>query len=197
VQHIYRRPFDFPQHRQAFNVWAMAGLTEGNLGTLTSATYAATVTSSAGTGTQYSRSVRYSAQGIYRPRWPHAEKRSKIYLIYTDADAIDAARPVAGFTASRATVQLGSNPGAGIGADDASAAFTTFDAAIEAGRRDPFEVGRAFFAGQAATVTGTAGLGQSREGATQAKSSGTYTPGSTRAGRKRVASLTNRITRAK
>ena len=197
MPYVYRRPFDYPQHRQAFNVWAMQGLFEGTAPALALTAHQATVSSTAGSGTQYSRSVRYSAQGVYRRRWSHAELRAKIYLIYTDADAIDASRPVAGWTGYKAAVQLGSNPGATVAADDATGAFTTYDAGIEGGRRDPYELGRGLFVGHVAALTRTAGLGQSRTGHVSATASGTYQPGSTRVRRTRVVSRTNQIVKAK
>lgn len=197
MPYVYRRPFDYPQHRQAFNVWAMQGLLEGTAPALSLTAHQATVTSTAGAGSQYSRATRYGTDGVFRRRWPHAQMRAKVFLIYTDADAIDASRPVVGFTGHAATVQLGANPGAAVAADDASGAFTTHDATVQGGRRDPYELGRGTLTGHAATLTRTAGLGPSRTGAVSAKPSGTYQSGSTRAPRRRVVSTTNLITRAK
>lgn len=196
MAYVYRRPFDVPQHRQAFNVWAMAGLTEGNLGAGTFSTFSASISSTASLD-RNSRGTRFPTQGVFRRRWPYAEHQARIVLFYTDADAVDALRGGASFTGLQATVQLGSTSGAAIAADAAEAGFATYTGAIEGGRRDPYALAVGAFTGLQASLQRTAGLGQSRTGATQAKASGTYQPGSTRVRPGRVVSITNRITRAK
>lgn len=193
---IYRRPFDYPQHAQAFNVWAMGGLVEGVAATGAFTAHQATVSATTATD-KYSRSVRYAAQGVFRRRWPHAEHQARIVLIYADADAIDAERAQGAFTGHAATVRLGSTAGATVAAEAVSAGLTTYGAAIEGGRRDPLADAIGQLATYTASLTRTAGLGESRVGATSAKPSGTYQPGSIRAPRRRVASTTNQIVRAK
>lgn len=196
MPYVYRRPFDYPQHRQAFNVWAMQGLIEGTTAAGAFTAHAATVTATSSTD-KYSRSVRYAAQGIFRRRWPHAEHNARIVLIYKDADAIDAAQGAGTFTTFRAAVQVGANPGAAISATLETGAFGTFTATLEGGRRDPLNVGLGSLVTHSATLVRTEGLGESRVGATSAKPSGTYQSGSTRAPRRRIVSTTNQIVRAK
>lgn len=193
---IYRRPFDYPQHRQAFNVWAMGGLVEGVAEAAAFTAHAASITATTVTD-RYSRSVRYATQGVYRRRWPHAEHQARIILIYTDADAIDAERAQGVFTAHAATVRVGSASGATVAAESVSVGFETYDAAIEGGRRDPLSDAIGQLATFTAALTRTAGLGQSRIGHVGGTASGTYQPGSTRGPRRRVVSTTNRITKAK
>lgn len=196
MPYVYRRPFDYPQHRQAFNVWAMQGLTEATLGTGAFATFPATVSATTATD-KYSRSVRFSAQGVFRRRWPFAEHNAKIVLIYADADAINAAQGAGTLATFTARVQLGAAQGASLTATLAADAFATYAATVTGGRRDPYSVGNGVLVTYQATLTRTAGLGPSRTGAVSAKPSGTYQPGSTRAPRRRVVSTTNLITRAK
>ena len=197
MPYTYRRPFDYPQHRHAFNVWAMQGLVEGVKAAGAFTGHAATITSAGATGDRLARGTRFAAAPIYRRRWPYAEHQARIILIYTDADAISAETGRGAFTGHIAAVQVGVASGATVGAGSVSVGLTTYDATIEGDRRDPLADAIGQLATYQALLTRTAGLGQSRTGATQAKASGTYVPGSTRVGRKRVASLTNRITRAK
>lgn len=196
MPYVYRRPFDYPQHRQAFNVWAMGGLVEAVAATGAFTAFQATITATSSTD-QYSRATRFSTQGVYRKRWPFAEHNARIVLIYKDADAIDAVQGAGTFTTFRAAVQVGANPGATISATLETGAFGTFTATLEGGRRDPLGYGAGTLIGFPASVTRTAGLGQSRTGAVSAKPSGTYQPGSTRAPRRRVVSRTNQIVKAK
>lgn len=197
MPHVYRRPFDYPQHRQAFNVWAMQGLVEGVTATGAFTGHGATITSAGTAGDRLARGTRFAAAPIYRRRWPYAEHQARIILIYVDADAIDAIAAQGAFTAYAAAVQVGGASGATIGAKSVSVGFATYDATIEGGRRDPLSDAIGQLSTYQASLIRAAGLGQSRTGATQAKASGTYVPGSTRQPRRRVASLTNRITRAK
>ena len=196
MPYVYRRPFDYPQHRQAFNVWAMGGLVEAVAATGAFTAFPATVTATSSTD-QYSRATRFSTQGVYRKRWPFAEHNARIVLIYKDADAIDAQLGSAAFTTFRAAVQVGSSSGVSLNGVTDTAAFGTFTATLEGGRRDPLGLGLTLLSTYAASVTRTAGLGQSRTGAVSAKASGTYQPGSTRAPRRRVVSRTNQIVKAK
>lgn len=196
MPYVYRRPFDYPQHRQAFNVWAMQGLTEATLGAGAFSTFSATVSATTATD-KYSRSVRFSAQGVFRRRWPFAEHNAKIVLIYADADAINAAQGAGALATFTARVQLGAAQGASLTATLATDAFATYAATVTGGRRDPYSVGNGVLVTHQATLTRTAGLGPSRTGAVSAKPSGTYQAGSTRAPRRRVVSTTNLITRAK
>ena len=180
MRHIYRRPFDYPQHRQEFNLWAMQGLVEGQLGSSAFGTFAATITSAAPASSQLSRSTRFSSQGVYRNRWPYAQHQARLILTYKDADAVDAERAGASFAALAAAVQLGNASGATIDAGVATGTFATFDATITGGRRDPVEDAVGSLQAYVAEVTRTAGLGVSRSGHVSATSTGPYTRGSGR-----------------
>lgn len=176
MPYVYRRPFDYPQHRQAFNLWYLAGAIEATGTSAAFTTYAASVTSSTA-AEQYSRSVRFASRGVYRRRWPYAVQQTRINLFYTDATEI-ASIPTAGaFTANAARVQLGSTAGATIIAGTASDAFTTYVATVQGGRRDPLEDGVGSFTAYPADVTATHGLGESKVGTVPAKGSGNYAPG--------------------
>ena len=180
MRHIYRRPFDYPQHRQEFNLWAMQGLVEGQLGSSAFGTFAATITSAAPVSSQLSRSMRYSSAGVFRNRWPYAQHQARLILTYKDADAVDAERAGAAFAAFIAAVQLGSTSGATIDAGVATGTFATFDATITGGRRDPVEDAVGSLQTYVAEVTRTAGLGVSRSGHVSVASTGPYTRGSSR-----------------
>lgn len=189
MPYVYRRPFDYPQHRQAFNLWQIAANQQAATASASFTTFAATLTVTAGEDTQYSRSVRFSTQGIYRRRWSYAVERSKINLFYTDAQEIFPAAISGAFTTYAARVQLGAVSGSTVDAEAASAALTTYPATVTGGRRDPLSDDVGTFTAYPAAITGTRGLGESRVGQVPAKGSGNYIPGRIsvkgRSGRKR------------
>lgn len=176
MPYVYRRPFDYPQHRQAFNLWYLAGAVEASSASAAFTTYPASVTSSVA-AEQYSRAVRFSAQGIYRRRWPYAVQQTRINLFYTDAVEIQAIGTAGAFVAYSSRVQLGSTAGATISAEDGTGAFTTYTAAITGGRRDPLSDDVGTFTTYPAVMTATYGLGESKVGTVPAKGSGNYSPG--------------------
>jgi len=180
VRHIYRRPFDYSQHRQEFNLWSLAEQLEAEVATAALTGHAATITASSGVAEGLSRSMRFSSAGVYRNRWPYAQHHARVQITYTDADALDVARTEAAFAAHAATVQLGSTSGATISAGVATATFTGHDATISGGRRDPVEDAVGSLQTYVAEVTRIAGLGVSRTGHVSVSSTGPYTRGSGR-----------------
>lgn len=180
MRHIYRRPFDYSQHRQEFNLWALQAQLEAGTATASLTTYGATITGTAPIPTQLSRSMRFGTAGVYRNRWPFAQHHARVYLIYKDSDAVDAERALNAFATYSATVQLGSTSGATISAAVATGTFATFGATITGGRRDPVEDAVGSLQTYVAGVTRTAGLGVSRTGHVSVSSTGPYTRGSGR-----------------
>jgi hypothetical protein len=180
VRHIYRRPFDYSQHRQEFNLWALQAQLEAGTATASLTTYGATITGTAPIPTQLSRSMRFSSAGVYRNRWPYAQINARVFLIYTDSESISAERATGAFATYSSTVQLGSTSGATINAGVASGTFATFDATITGGRRDPLEDAVGSLQTYVAEVTRIAGLGVSRSGHVSVASTGPYTRGSSR-----------------
>lgn len=180
MRHIFRRPFDYPQHRQEFNLWALQAQLEAGSTSAAFTTYASSITAPTATPSQLSRSLRFSSAGVYRNRWPYAQHFARIQVTYTDADALDVARTEAAFAAHAATVQLGSTSGATISAGLATAAFTGHDATITGGRRDPVEDAVGSLTTYQASIARTAGLGVSRTGHVSVSSTGPYTRGSSR-----------------
>ena len=176
MPYVYRRPFDYPQHRQAFNHWYLAGAIEAARASAAFTTFAAVVTSNTASE-QSSRSVRFSAQGIFRRRWPYAVNVARINLFYTDAVDIAGVATSGAFATYEARVQLGSVAGTTIDAALEDAAFATYLSAIEGGRRDPLSDDVGSFTTYPATLTRTSGLGESRVGQVPAKGGGNYIPG--------------------
>lgn len=176
MPYVYRRPFDYPQHRQAFNLWQLAGAIEATTATASFTTYPASVSSTA-VAEQSSRSVRFASQGIFRRRWPYAVQQTRINLFYTDAVEIQATQATADFTTYAADVRLGSSSGATIDADLATAGFTSYTAEVLGGRRDPISDAIGEFTTYPTTITATYGLGESVIGQVPAKGSANYTPG--------------------
>lgn len=176
MPYVYRRPFDYPQHRQAFNLWYLAGAIEATSASAAFTTYAAVITSD--TLPQYdSRATRFASQGIFRRRWPYAVQQTRINLFYTDAVEVQGIKASGAFASFAARVQLGSVSGATISATLDESAFTTYTAAIEGGRRDPLSDDVGSFTTYPATMTVTYGLGESVIGQVPAKGSANYTPG--------------------
>jgi hypothetical protein len=176
VPYVYRRPFDYPQHRQAFNLWYLAGAIEATGASAAFTTYAAAISSSTASE-QSSRSVRFSSQGVFRRRWPYAVQHSRINLFYTDAVDIAGVATSGAFATYAARVQLGSVGGSTITAVVATETLTTYPAAITGGRRDPLSDDVGAFTTYPATLTRSSGLGESRVGQVPAKGSQNYTPG--------------------
>ena len=179
MSYVYRRPFDYAQRRQSFNLWALAASVEASAAAGTFTTYAASITSTfAGASATYdSRITRFASQGIYRRRWNYAVQQARINLFYTDAVDILASSTSASFTALAADVRLGSASGGTISAGRQDLGFTTYTASIVGDRRDPLNDAEGTFQTYAATLTRTAGLGESKVGTVPAQGTGTYFPG--------------------
>lgn len=180
MRHIYRRPFDYPQHRQEFNLWALQASVDAGSASVALTGHLATITASAGVAEGLSRSMRFSSAGVYRNRWPYAQHHARVYLTYKDSDAVDAERAVGAFTTYAVTIRVGSAAGATVDAGVATATFTGHDATISGGRRDPVEDAVGSLQTYVAEVTRTAGLGVSRTGHVSVSSTGAYTRGSSR-----------------
>ena len=180
MRHIYRRPFDYPQHRQEFNLWALLASVDAGSASVALTGHSATITASAGVADSLSRSMRYSSAGVFRNRWPYAQHFARIQITYKDSDAVDAERALNAFATYSATVQLGSTSGATISAGVATGTFATFGATITGGRRDPVEDAVGSLQTYVAEVTRIAGLGVSRTGHVSVSSTGPYTRGSGR-----------------
>lgn len=180
MRHIYRRPFDYPQHRQEFNLWALQASVDAGSASVALTGHSATITASAGVAESLSRSMRYSSAGVFRNRWPYAQYFARIQITYKDSDAVDAERALNAFATYSATVQLGSTSGATISAGVATGTFATFGATITGGRRDPVEDAVGSLQTYVAEVTRIAGLGVSRTGHVSVSSTGPYTRGSGR-----------------
>jgi len=176
VPYVYRRPFDYPQHRQAFNHWYLAGMLEAIPATAAFTTYPAGITSTGGASDQSSHTTRFGSPGIYRKRWSYATHNARINLFYTDATEVQAQPTAGAFATHVAFVQLGSSPGATIAALLDTSAFTTYTAGITGGSRNPIEDAVGEFQTYPAGVTGTRGLGESRVGSVPARGSGNYKP---------------------
>lgn len=199
MPYVYRRPFDYPQHRQAFNHWQLASSIEVAAAAAAFTTYPATITSAGVETTQYSRVTRFAIAGIYRNRWPYAVQRSRINLFYTDAVEIQAQSTSADFTTYAADVRIGASSGGTITVGRQDLGFTTYGATITGARRDPLNDAEGTFTTHRATLTRTEGLGVSREGHVAASASGTYTGGTTRVQRRsgRKASGIHELTKRK
>ena len=180
MRHIFRRPFDYPQHRQEFNLWAMQGLVEAQLTSSAFTSHAAAITSAAPATTQSSRSTRYSSGGVFRTRWPYAQHHARVLLTYKDADSIEAERAGGAFLSFVAEVRLGSSTGASINAQSAQAAYSTHPAEVSGGKRDPIADAIGSLTTYQASIARTAGLGVSRTGHVSATPTGPYTRGSSR-----------------
>lgn len=179
MPYVYRRPFDYAQRRQSFNLWALAASVEASTATASFTTFAASITSTlAGTSATYdSRITRFASQGIYRKRWNYAVQQARINLFYTDAIEIQASSASASFTAFPADVRVGASSGGTINAGRQELGFTTFPATVTGARRDPINDAVGTFQTFAATITRTAGLGESKVGTVPAQGTGTYFPG--------------------
>ncbi len=178
MPYVYRRPFDYSQRRQTFNLWQLAASIEATSASASFTTFAATITSGGVASENPSRTVRFSARGIFRERWSYAANNARITLFYSDAQSIEATAAEATFTTFPAEVQIGANSGATINASVAEAAFATYQATVTGDRRDPLGDGVGTFTTYAADITRTAGLGVSRVGQVAAQASGTYAGGS-------------------
>lgn len=179
MPYVYRRPFDYAQRRQTFNDWQLASSIEASAATASFTTFSASITSTlAGASATYdSRATRFSAQGVYRRRWNYAVQSARINLFYTDAVEIQANTATASFTTFPADVRVGASSGGIITAGRQELSFTTFPATITGARRDPINDAVGTFQTFAASITRTAGLGESKVGTVPAQGTGTYFPG--------------------
>jgi hypothetical protein len=200
MRHVYRRPFDYSAPRRFFNVWRAINALEAAKGSAAFTTYAAVVSGSTVTASVSGAGAsRFASAGVFRKRWNYAQNNAVIQLFYTDSQVIDGQTTQGVFTGLAATVQVGAQVPTDIGAESETVTLATYAATItQQAIQTPTTDNIGQFQTYQATITAEYGIGVSRTGPAQVKSSGTYSAGTVRgATRTPVTSTTHAITRRK